>query len=263
MRFLNRTFVSGLSCLFAGSLFAGTMGEKPNFEGLVLGVGGGYVNTNLTKWIDVSMFSTFPTVSQFFRNDNIRDSFAPIANVSYFWASKESDGWYWGLKGFYKYLGIQHPTLPWSGTFQDGTFQNAVFHTEAVQEGFLTLNAGCQIFDNWMVYLGIGPSLTQLETELRGNLLPSTSTLFQYSETKRSKTLFGVAGQVGFDYLMPHRVMLDFSYNLVVTPKSHIPSTYFQTGTSGFYTRFSQDINLLEQGVNITVNKYFDGVGKG
>ncbi len=246
------------ACLFAFShtSYAGTMGApQANFEGLLFGVGGGYLNTNLTKWTNATMFSTFPAVTEFFRQDNIKDTLSPIANASYFADFK--DDWLWGIKGVYKYLGVQHPGLFWSGTYQNGTYQEAFFQTELVQEFFLTLNAGYQLFPNWLVYLGVGPSITDAETELRGNLLSSTATTFQYVETTRSKVVWGVAGQVGFEYMLPHRFMLDLSYNLVVSPKTTMPTTYFATDTANFYNTFTQRVQLLEQGLNVTVNKYF------
>jgi len=170
-------------------------------------VWGGYVNTNLSKWTGITMFSTFPAITEYYREDNIKDTFSPIANASYFGALQ--DQWLWGVKGVYKYLGIQHPSFLWSGTYQNGTYQEAVFHTKLVQEFFLTFDAGYQIFPNWLVYLGIGPSITEAQNELRGNLLANTATTFQYTEKTRSKTLWGVAGQVGFEYMLPNRFMLD------------------------------------------------------
>lgn len=257
MMFLrNRMLSCILVCFFSHVLYAGTMGDpKPTFEGFIFGVGGGYVNTNLSKWTDITMFSTFPAVTEYYREDNIKNTFSPIANASYF--AELQDEWLLGIKGVYKYLGIQHPSLLWSGTYQNGTYQEAVFHTKLVQEFFLTLDAGYQILPNWLVYLGVGPSITEAQNELRGNLLSNTSTTFQYIEKTRSKTLWGVAGQVGFEYMLPHRFMLDLSYNLVVSPKSTMPTTYFSTYSPNFYSTFSQKVQVLEQGLNVTVNKYF------
>jgi hypothetical protein len=256
MHLKSRMLSVCMAGLVSGMSYAGTMGKPiSNFEGVFAGVGAGYVNTNLSKWTNITMRSPFSPVTEYYREDNIKETLSPIANAGYFWAWQAD--WLWGIKGVYKYLGIQHPTLSWSGTYQNGTYQEAVFHTKAVQEFFLTLDAAYQILPNWLVYLGIGPSITGLETELRGNLLASTSTLFQYRELTRKKTLWGVAGQVGFDFMLPGRFMLDFSYNLVVSPKSRLPTTYFATNTANYYSTFSQRVQLLEQGVNITINKYF------
>ena len=244
------------SCFFSGLIQAGTMGgDMPTFDGFSFGVGTGYVNTNLSKWTDVTMLSTYPSVTEYYRADNIKESISPLVNMSYF--SDLQNQWLWGIKGIYKYLGMQHPTRSWSGTYQNGSYQAGVFHTQVVQEFFLTIDAGYQIFPNWLVYLGVGPSITEAKNELRGNLLSSTSTIFQYSEQTKSKTLWGVAGQVGFGLMLPHRFMLDLSYNLVVTPKNKIPTTYFSTNTAHFYSTFSQRVQLFEQGLNVTVNKYF------
>lgn len=240
-------------------MHAGSMGTAThsNFTGALLGVGAGYVNTNLSKWTDVTMFSTFPSVTEYFREDNIKGTISPVVNASYFQDLNGHEHWLWGIKGIYKYLGIQHPSLLWSGTYQNGTFQSATFHTKVVQEFFLTLDAGYQILPNWLVYLGFGPSITGMQTELRGNMLPSTATTFEYSEKTQSKVFWGVAGQVGLEYLLPNRFAVDFSYNLIASPKSTMPNTYFYTDTSAFYSRFTQHAQLLEQGLNITINKYF------
>lgn len=260
MRFKNRMFLGSFMLLCSAQINAGTMGhQSADFTGFLAGVGGGYVNTNISKSTDVTMFSTFAPVTQYYREDNIKNSFSPIANASYFKTldNVEEPGWLWGIKGLYKYLGMEHPRITWSGTFQNGTYQEASFHTIAVQELFLTLNAGYQIFDSWLVYLGVGPSVTEVKNQLRGGLLESTSTTFQYTDRTRSKALWGVAGQVGFEYMLPHRFMLDLSYNLVVSPKGTMPKSYLYTGSSNVYTAFSQRVQLLEQGLNVTVNKYF------
>lgn len=252
----SRMLVSVLICFLSHSLYAGTMGaSQSNFEGFLFGVGTGYVNTNLTKWTNITMRSTFSPVTEYYREDNIKETLSPIANASYFTALQ--DQWLWGVKGVYKYLGIQHPTLSWSGTYQNGAYQEAVFHTKVEQEFFLTLDAGYQILPNLLGYLGVGPSITGLQNQLRGNLLSSTSTVFQYTEKTSNKIAWGVAGQVGFGYMLPGRFMLDFSYNLVVTPKSTMPTTFFAANTASFCSTFSQRVQLLEQGLNITVNKYF------
>jgi hypothetical protein len=256
MRFKSRMLGLSLICFFSGLTQAGTMGSViSNFEGFAFGVGGGYVNTNLSKRTDITQLSIYPSVTEYYREDNIKDSLSPIANASYFGAL--SNEWLWGIKGVYKYLGITHPNIDWSGTYQNGSYQEGSFHTKVVQEFFLTANAGYQILPNWLVYLGAGPSITDMQTELRGNLLGSTSTTFQYSEVTKNKVLWGVAGQVGFGLMLPNRVMLDFSYNLVVTPQANMSKTYFATDTASFYSAFSQRVQLFEQGLNITVNKYF------
>jgi len=255
MFFKQSVALSFLMVFSSAALYAGTMGPEPTFDGFSFGVGAGYVNTNSSKWTDVTMISPFPSVTEYFRGDDIKSSFSPIANASYFHALENQ--WLVGLKGLYKYLGVQHSKLTWSGTFQNGTYQQADFHTKIVQEFFLTLDAGYQFSQHWMSYLGLGPAVTGIKNELRGNLLESTALTFQYIEKTSSKTLWGVAGQVGFNYLFSDRLSLDLSYNLVVSPTSSTSTIYFNTNASGYYSMFSQRIQLLEQGLNITINKYF------
>jgi len=257
--FCKRNFfliwITFLTIFNSAILHAGTMGPAPSFEGLSFGVGAGYVNTNSSKWTDVSMVSPFPIVTEYFRGDDIKSSFSPIVDASYFYALENQ--WLVGLKGLYKYLGVPHSKIAWSGTFQNGTYQQADFHTKVIQEFFLTVDAAYQLFPNWMVYLGFGPAVTGVKNELRGNLLESTALNFQYTEKSSRKTLWGGAGQFGFEYLLPHRFTLDFSYNLIVSPTTDISPIYFRTNAASYYSKFSGQIQLLEQGLNITINKYF------
>ena len=78
-------------------IHAGTLGalEAPSFAGFLLGVGGGYVNANLSKWTDVTMVSTFAPVTEYYREDNIKDTLSPVVNASYF--HHMVDGWLLGI----------------------------------------------------------------------------------------------------------------------------------------------------------------------
>ncbi len=247
--------LSGLFILSSTQLYAGTMGATSGFDGFSAGLGAGYVNTNSSKWTDVTMVSPFPVVTEYFRGDDIKSSLSPVVNASYLYALEHS--WLLGLKGLYKYLGVQHSKIAWSGTFQNGTYQQADFHTNIIQEFFLTVEAAYEFVPNWMVYLGFGPAVTGVKNELRGNLLESTAFNFQYTEKSSRKTLWGGAGQLGFEYLLPHRFAIDVSYNLIVSPTTDISPIYFRTNSSSYYSKFLGQIQLLEQGLNVTINKYF------
>lgn len=256
---LKRAFVLNLLgfLLISGStsLYAGVMGNTPGFDGASFGLGAGYVNTNSKKWTDVTMVSPFPSVTEYFRGDDIKSSLSPVVNASYLYALDHA--WLVGVKGLYKYLGVQHSKIAWSGTYQNGTYQQADFHTTVVQEFFLTLEAGYQFVPNWMVYLGFGPAVTGIKHELRGNLLESTALNFQYTEKSSQKTLWGGAGQLGFEYVLPHQFAIDLSYNLIVSPTTDISPIYFRTNSINYYSKFSGQMQLLEQGFNFTINKYF------
>ena len=108
-----------------------------------------------------------------------------------------------------------------------------------------------------MVYGGVGPSINTVSVELNGDMLPPTSFNFIPANITKNKTLWGGAGQVGFEYMLPNRFMIDISYNLVVSSQDSLPTINFQTTTGGVYTAFSQRVGVVEQGVNITINKYF------
>ena len=66
MLFKRNFLLSFLIIFNCTALYAGTMGPAPSFEGFSLGVGAGYVNTNSSKWTDVSMVSPFPIVDRVF-----------------------------------------------------------------------------------------------------------------------------------------------------------------------------------------------------
>ena len=231
------------------------MGNTPDFTGWSAGVGVGYVNTNLSNLTTITMFSGAGAASiERYRRDSIKGTISPLVDASYF--SVYNEEWLFGIKALYKYLGVQHPYLTWAGVFSNGASQEISMHTKLVQELFVTFDIGAQ-FDKWMTYLGVGPAVTGVQHELRADVLAATSTTFQYVEKTRKTSLWGVAGQIGFEYMLPKQFSVDFSYNLIASPRRSSPNLILSANTLGFYTIFGQRIELLEQGLNITVNKYF------
>ena len=98
MHLKSRMLSVCMAGLVSGMSYAGTMGKPiSNFEGVFAGVGAGYVNTNLSKWTNITMRSPFSPVTEYYREDNIKETLSPIANVGYFWAWQAD--WLWGIKG--------------------------------------------------------------------------------------------------------------------------------------------------------------------
>jgi outer membrane protein W len=243
----------GFLC-FNTALYAGTEGSLPTFSGAWGGVGGGYINTVMNGKTNVSMISPTPSSAAFLLNANGDNKIAPMVNAGYF--LDLPDQWLLGVKGAYKYIGVEQYDQSWSGTYQNGTYQTAGLHTKLNQDFFLLLNSGYQ-FGHWLVYGGVGPSITDVSEQLNGDMLLPTSVVFQPTNITNNKVIWGGAGQVGFEYMLPHRFMVDLSYNLVASGNTKIPNLYFLTGTSNLYTSFAQKVQVVEQGINITVNKYF------
>ncbi len=239
----------------SSSIFAGSMGENSlNYAGSWAGVGGGYINTFTNGHTDITMISTTISPQEYLLDKNLENHFAPVANAGY--RFNLPNNWLIGVKGVYKYVGVEQFDQSWAGTFQNGTYQSAGLHTKINDVTFLTLDGGYQ-FGSWLVYGGAGPSLTRVSEQLNGDLLPPTSFVLQPVNISQSKLFLGGAGQVGFEYMLPNRFMIDFSYNLVVSGNSKMPNLYFQSGTANNYTLFSQQIQVVEQGINITINKFF------
>lgn len=225
-----------------------------DFSGFSAGVGGSYTHTTVTGETNTVMYSPFVPVIQYDTNENLESNLSPVVNAGYFF--KPKNNWLVGVKGVYKYIGVKQFDVSWTGTYQNGVYQQAIFNTKLQQELFVLFNAGYS-FGHWLVYGGIGPSATQVQNQLIGNMLPPTSLNFQHVTMSQSKILWGAAGQVGFEYMLPNRFTIDLSYNFVGTPSSTLPSVRFNTGTSDVFSLFTQKAYLTEQGINISVNKYF------
>lgn len=243
----------GFIC-FNTVLYAGSMGPTASYSGLWAGLGGGYINTTTTGNTNINMVSVSSSPREYLLNNNLENHFAPLANVGYFFDL--SNSWLVGVKGVYKYINSEQFDQSFSGTFQDGTYQTAGLHTKLEHEAFFLLDGGYQ-FGNWLVYGGLGPSINTVSEVLNGDVLPPTSFNFLPVNITTNKTLWGGAGQIGFEYLLPNRFMVDISYNLVVTGKTTMPTILFRTGASSAYTSFSQQVQVVEQGVSISINKYF------
>lgn len=246
--------------LACGQALAGGMESimvsQPNFSGFWAGVGGSYLYSSLSGRTNITKSSQVPATAQYLVNDNITNHMSPVVNAG-FLKAVNSD-YLAGIKGIYKYIGQEQLDQTWSGTFNDGTYQSAGLRTKFVQDFYL-LAVGAYQFENWLVYAGAGPTWSTVRVDLNGQVLPVSAVNFLPVNISQSKTMIGGGGQVGFEYMLPHCFTVDISYNFSATPNQTIPDLNFQALSNNNYTTFSQRISVVEQGINITVNKYFWG----
>lgn len=251
---MNKQWMLPLLIGTALNAHAGAMGGQSNsYAGIWAGVGGSYGYTTLNGQTNISQIDSAPSSVQYLLGNDILNNMAPVFNAGYYYPINSE--WLIGPKFLYKYIGQQQFDETWSGSFQDGTFQSASIKTKSVQN-FNLLLSGAYQFSNWLVYSGAGLSWADAKVELNGSILPATSTVFTRVNPTQSKTILGGAGQVGFEYMLPNRFMVDISYNLLATARTSVPNIRFNS-TNGGYSSFSQSLSVLEQGINITVNKYF------
>ena len=246
--------VSALISITTPSI-AGSMGDSSaaSFNGFWLGAGGSYTYSTLNGDTNITQVSSAPSSNQYVLSNNILNHMAPIVNAGYYFTINHD--WMVGPKFLYKYIGQEQFDQTWSGTYQDGSYQSAGIRSKSMQNFYLLLSGGYQ-FDQWLVHAGVGPGWANVDLQLNGSLLTATSLNATPINTTKSKTMIGGAGQVGFEYMLPHHFMVDISYNFLATPETMLPNIIFQS-SNGNYAKFSQRVNVVEQGINITVNKYF------
>ena len=250
---ISKQWIVALLTSASSICMAGTMGDgHPSFAGLWGGVGGSYTYSTLSGETNILQVSSAPSSAEFLLSHNILNHMAPVVNAGYYFPLGSE--WVVGPKFLYKYLGQEQFDQTWSGTYQDGSYQTAGIKTKSVQNFNALLSGGYQ-FGQWLLYAGAGPGWADVEVNLNGDLLPASSLVFSPINVSHSKTIIGGAGQVGFEYMLPNRFMLDISYNFLATPTTDIPSIIFNS-TSGNYSQFSQRVSAVEQGINITLNKY-------
>lgn len=240
----------------ASSSIAGTMGDisKSSYQGFWVGVGGSYDYSTLSGSTNINQVSSTPSSAVYLISDNLTTHMAPVVNAGYYFGLP--DDWYVGAKFIYKYIAQQQFDQSYSTTFTDGSYQTAGLRTKFIQD-FYFLASGAYQFNQWLVYAGVGPSLATVRVNLNGDVLPPNSLTFIPENMSSSKSILGGAGQVGFEYMLPNRFMIDISYGFLVTPTTAIPNINFATTTNVGFTRFSQSVGVVEQGINITLNKYF------
>lgn len=240
---------------FMTSLYAGVMGEPTHFSGFYGGAGGSYIYTSVSGTTHISQSTSPTSIASYDLSTALTNHIAPIVNAGYFYNLQNQ--WYLGAKGYYKYIGIDVLDQTWNTTYpQTGSSQTAALYSKLVQDASL-LFVGAYQFNNWLLYSGVGPGIGNTTLTLNGATLPIGATNAQQSKLLSSTVAWGGAGQVGIQYLMPNRFSVDLSYNFLATSPTGLPNINFISNPSTQFSTFSQQINVVEQGFNITLNKYF------
>lgn len=251
---MSKRWIISLFISASSLSMAGTMGDHvSSFAGFWGGVGGSYTYSTLNGETNILQVSSAPSSAEFLLSSSILNHMAPIVDAGYYLPINSE--WVIGPKFYYKYIGQEQFDQTWSGTYQDGSYQSAGIRTKSIQDFNLLLSGGYQ-FNQWLLYAGTGPGWADIRVSLNGSILPASSTVFTAVNTSQSKTMIGGAGQVGFEYMLPMRFMVDISYNFLATPQTTLPALIFNS-TGGNYASFSQSVSVVEQGINITLNKYF------
>jgi hypothetical protein len=258
-----------------------------------LGVGGGY---NVSTFGTQNVFAV--GTSNVFQNGlltssgsaagpanietNSQSEVAFSAQGGYFQHFYGSD-WLWGAKFAYSYLGatsiVRNALLPQAGSFTPTGSNTAVpFTGNALVQSFQT-NVTHQLtfipfigksFDRSMIYIGAGPTLSQVRTTLNGLIgfadINGTRTDVSGSPVNFSSTnwVYGGAATVGASYFLSQSWFIDVNYTFAITGNN----------TSGFSGPFTNPNGangsttvgtmvgtsagkLITQGIMATINKTF------
>ncbi len=235
---------------------AGTLGDinDADFSGFYVGAGGSYIYSDISGTSYATM-STSPGYSQYPLVTIMTNHLAPIVDAGYYY--NLNNHWLVGVKGLYKYIGSEQKALDWSGTFPvTNTYQSAGLYTKLVQDFSLLLDGGYQ-FGHWLLYAGVGPGGATAEFKLNGDVLAATSTYSMPVNMKTQTILWGGAAQVGVQYLLPNRFTVDLSYNFTATANTSLNTIIFPSYTNADHSSFDQKLQIIEQGFNITLTKFF------
>ncbi len=261
MKRLNRRSVyllaAGLSLMSMHSVYAASSLQPQDnnlFKGFAIGGGVGYSHSITNDDTVVTMYSTAAPASEYARDENVSNGISPLADVSYYF--RATDRLVWGFDALYKYIGLQQFNQAWTGTFPTGVLQQANLYTKLEHEGILMLTGGYN-FNQWLVFGGVGATFITMSTTLQGDTLPSTSTSFTHTEISKDKTLWGVGGQVGFDYMLPAGFDARILYSLSVSMREKLPLIRFNSNLANSYSVFTQRVQVIDQGIGIIIKKYF------
>lgn len=246
-------FAIGFICFNIAS-YAGTVGDKPLFSGLWGGVGGSYISTSTNGNTNITMLQSLPSVSRYLLQNDLGNRFVPVANIGYF--SDLPNDWLLGGKVVYKYINVEQYDQSWAGSFVSGTYQSVGLHTKLNQTALFLMTGGYQ-FGNWLIYGGAGPSIIDVSLQLNGDIQAPSGYTLQPVNVSKEKTVWGGGGQIGFEYMLPNRFMIDISYNFNVSGNSQLSPVYFSLANSADKTLFDQHAQITEQGISLTLNKYF------
>lgn len=204
-----------------------------------------------------------------------QSTFAPSGQIGYFRHFADSN-WLWGAKFAYSYLNTtsayQNLVIPQAGSFTMGGVTspftgNALvgsYQTVINSQMFFLLFAG-RSFDNFALYLGAGPSVSQTQTRLNGVVgfadINGMHTQITSAPTDFSSSQWGWGGAVslGAAYFLTPSWFLDFSYTYDATAKQS--SSYFApfTNATGNGTLSGTSAGTAAtQAVTVTINARLD-----
>lgn len=225
-------FVVG-SLFITINTFAFAQSEQPIKHGFYLGLGGGWTTNDET--FSSTLYNNIGKSAEDHYNVS-QNRLTPLVQLGY-WAPF-CNGWLWGLSSQWEYINYRTPTddnsrgqhIP-NATFSSINFfgpdidRDFTSQTRANNEFITLLYIGKQI-SNGYAYLGLGPALfsvsnsifvSSVHTPHVGNIDNLTST-----STHQSKTLWGAAAQVGFNYFLNSSWFFNLNY------------TYSQSGKYNF-----------------------------
>jgi hypothetical protein len=213
---------------------------------------------------------------------NSQSAVAFSAQGGYFQHFYGSD-WLWGTKFAYSYLGatsiVRNALLPQAGSFTaTGSNTPVPFTGNALVQSFQT-NVTHQLafvpfigksFDRSMIYVGAGPTLSQVRTTLNGLIgfadINGARTDVSGSPVNFSSTswVYGGAATVGASYFLSQSWFIDVNYTFAMTGNN--TSSFSGPFTNPNGTNGSTTVGtmvgtsagkLITQGLTATINKTF------
>lgn len=261
------------------------------FQAFFVGIGGSYNSVDFNDpylyaqgvsaisqgGIPVAYGSAGGSVDPDFENDS---RLAPVVQFGGFRHFADSQ-WLWGAKFAYGYLDAsateQNIAVPQAGSFTNLTDDpttsftgNVVVHsyqTKITQQMTLIPFLG-RSFENVFIYAGVGPSLSQVESDLNGVIgfaaingthenITGTPSNFSSSEW-----VFGGAASVGLTYFLDASWFVDVNYTYAMTANHKESfSTPFSSSSDGY-----DDVGILSgnysgrvttQAIGLSINRAF------
>jgi hypothetical protein len=206
-----------------------------------------------------------------------KTSFAPTAQAGYFQHFGGSE-WLWGAKVTYSYLNSnsnqRNLVVPQVGSFTSATpdtFTGNVLvgsYQSGISQQINFIPFVGHSFERSMVYLGVGPSLSQVKSSL-GNVIGFAAINGQHvnitgagANFASTQWVLGAAATIGGTYYIDHSWFIDANYTYGITktqttsfagPFASATDGYTDTGIlSGNYTG-----RIVTQAVAMSINKAF------
>lgn len=206
---------------------------------------------------------------------NTINAYSPSIQAGYF-EKFQNSSYLWGAKFTYSYLGGSTATNDFIRIPQFGAFGNTSFTGNAIASSYqktikhqmsLVPYIG-QAFDKGTVYLGAGPTLSQINTkinnlvgfaDLNGNRTDISGTAQNFADTQ---WVLGATAMIGGTYYLDKSLFLDlnYSYSMTRNKTSHYYSTFHNVSSPYTYDGEligSSTGTATVQSVGISINKLF------